>query len=58
MKRILTLLAATLIATGACAQANWPAKPVRMIVPFTAGSVTDIIGRTVAEGTIMPTHSV
>jgi tripartite-type tricarboxylate transporter receptor subunit TctC len=50
MKRILTLLAATLIATGAAAQANWPAKPIRMIVPFTAGSVTDIIGRTVAEG--------
>jgi tripartite-type tricarboxylate transporter receptor subunit TctC len=49
MKRILTLLAATLIATGAFAQANWPTKPIRMIVPFTAGSVTDIIGRTVAE---------
>jgi tripartite-type tricarboxylate transporter receptor subunit TctC len=49
MKRILTLLAATLIATGASAQANWPTKPIRMIVPFTAGSVTDIIGRTVAE---------
>ena len=49
MKRILTLFAATLIATGAFAQANWPTKPIRMIVPFTAGSVTDIIGRTVAE---------
>jgi tripartite-type tricarboxylate transporter receptor subunit TctC len=49
MKRILTLLAATVIATGASAQANWPTKPIRMIVPFTAGSVTDIIGRTVAE---------
>jgi tripartite-type tricarboxylate transporter receptor subunit TctC len=48
MKRILTLLAAALIASGASAQA-WPSKPVRMIVPFTAGSVTDIIGRTVAE---------
>jgi tripartite-type tricarboxylate transporter receptor subunit TctC len=49
MKRILTLFAATLIATGAFAQANWPTKPIRMIVPFTAGSVTDIIGRTIAE---------
>jgi tripartite-type tricarboxylate transporter receptor subunit TctC len=49
MKRILTLLAATVVATAASAQANWPSKPVRMIVPFTAGSVTDIIGRTVAE---------
>lgn len=49
MKRILTLLAATVIATAASSQANWPGKPLRMIVPFTAGSVTDIIGRTVAE---------
>jgi tripartite-type tricarboxylate transporter receptor subunit TctC len=49
MKRILAALAATLVAAGAAAQGNWPAKPIRMIVPFTAGSVTDIIGRTVAE---------
>src|SRR3954470_8343154 len=49
MKRILTVLAATLIAAGASAQSAWPTKPIRMIVPFTAGSVTDIIGRTVAE---------
>ena len=49
MKRILTILAATLIAAGASAQSAWPTKPIRMIVPFTAGSVTDIIGRTVAE---------
>jgi tripartite-type tricarboxylate transporter receptor subunit TctC len=49
MKRILAALAATLLAAGASAQATWPTKPIRMIVPFTAGSVTDIIGRTVAE---------
>jgi tripartite-type tricarboxylate transporter receptor subunit TctC len=49
MKRILTLLAATLIAGGAAAQAAWPTKPIRMIVPFTAGSVTDIIARVVSE---------
>jgi tripartite-type tricarboxylate transporter receptor subunit TctC len=49
MKRILAAVAATLLAAGASAQATWPTKPIRMIVPFTAGSVTDIIGRTVAE---------
>lgn len=49
MKRILTVLAATFIAGGALAQTAWPSKPIRMIVPFTAGSVTDIVGRTIAE---------
>jgi tripartite-type tricarboxylate transporter receptor subunit TctC len=48
MKRILTLLAATLIAAGASAQA-FPSKPIRLVVPFTAGSGTDIIARTVGE---------
>ena len=49
MKRILTMLAATLLAGGALAQSAWPGKPIRMVVPFTAGSVTDIVGRTIAE---------
>jgi tripartite-type tricarboxylate transporter receptor subunit TctC len=49
MKRILAALALTALAGSAFAQANWPAKPIRMIVPFTAGSVTDIVARTVAD---------
>ena len=49
MKRILVALAATLVAGSAMAQSAWPSKPIRMVVPFTAGSVTDIVGRTIAE---------
>jgi tripartite-type tricarboxylate transporter receptor subunit TctC len=49
MKRILTLVAATLLAGAAAAQGAYPSKPIKMVVPFTAGSVTDIIARTVAD---------
>lgn len=42
------LLAAMLLAGGA-AQAAFPDKPIRIIVPFTAGSGTDWIGRTLAD---------
>ena len=46
---------ATLIATGIAMAAapgvaaqNYPTKPVRMIVPFTAGSATDLLARRIA----------
>jgi tripartite-type tricarboxylate transporter receptor subunit TctC len=49
MKRILMALGVCLAgATGAFAQA-YPNKPIRVIVPFTAGSGTDIVARTVME---------
>jgi tripartite-type tricarboxylate transporter receptor subunit TctC len=42
-------VAAALAASSVCAQAqSWPTKPVRMIIAFTPGSSTDIIGRAVA----------
>jgi tripartite-type tricarboxylate transporter receptor subunit TctC len=40
--------AVCLAAPGALAQ-SWPSKAVRVIVPFTAGSGTDIAARTVVE---------
>ncbi len=49
MKKTLTSLIFALAAPLALAQANFPDKPIRFIVPFTAGSGTDIVARTVAE---------
>ena len=50
MKRaalLLTFVAATLIG-GSPARAEWPDRPIKMIVPFSAGSSSDTIARIVA----------
>ena len=41
--------AALLFSITAMAHAQWPAKPVRFIVPFPAGGSTDVVGRIIAE---------
>ncbi len=45
------VVAATLATApaGTPAQDTYPKQPIRMLVPFTAGSGTDVIGRTLAE---------
>ena len=47
------LFAAALLSTTLCgaahAQAPWPAKPIRYIVPFAPGGTTDILARVVGE---------
>ena len=51
-RRALTLaLAAIALAAplAASAQNGWPSKPIRVIVPFAAGSTTDIIARAISD---------
>jgi tripartite-type tricarboxylate transporter receptor subunit TctC len=43
-----TIVLASLAAAPALAQA-WPTKPIRIIVPLTAGSASDVMGRIVAD---------
>jgi len=43
------LLIAFAAVSPAFAQADWPARPIRLIVPFTAGSSSDIVARIVAQ---------
>ena len=45
----LTVLFASLISFTAAAQSNYPNRPIRLIIPFTPGGVTDTSGRYIAE---------
>lgn len=48
--KTLALALGTLLATGpALAQANWPTKPLTMVVGFAAGGATDAVARIIAK---------
>ena len=53
MIRLLSIVLAWALAAGAAAaqtgDAAWPDRPIRLIVPFPAGSSTDIISRIIAQ---------
>lgn len=48
-RRVLGLAFLVSWVSGAHAQANWPDRPVRVIVPFPASGATDLVARTVAQ---------
>jgi tripartite-type tricarboxylate transporter receptor subunit TctC len=53
MTRLLPTLLAALLCAGAAhaqsADARWPERPIRVIVPFTPGSGSDTVARLVAQ---------
>ena len=49
MKRVFAALALCLLAFTAAAQDPYPSKPIRLIVPFAPGQVTDWLARLVGE---------
>ena len=49
MKRSIFLLMGVLVAFTANAQTQWPQRPVKVIVPFPPGGVTDSIARITAD---------
>jgi tripartite-type tricarboxylate transporter receptor subunit TctC len=48
MKRLFFACFAATLSLGAHAQA-WPAKPVRIVIPFVAGGSSDIVGRAIGS---------
>ncbi|MEI6160557.1 MAG: tripartite tricarboxylate transporter substrate binding protein [Roseococcus sp.] len=50
LTRRATLLATPMLATPALAQSGFPDRPLRMLVGFAAGGLTDVTGRALAHG--------
>lgn len=48
-RRALVTAFALSLGTGSAFAQAWPAKPIRLVIPFPAGGSTDIVGRLIAE---------
>src|SRR5476651_813250 len=48
--RAVLLLAATVLATSAFAQDDWPSRPIKLVVPVSAGGGFDLMARILADG--------
>jgi tripartite-type tricarboxylate transporter receptor subunit TctC len=49
MRKVALLLAAAVCCLGASAHAQYPVKPIRLIVPFAPGGPSDLLGRVVGQ---------
>src|SRR6185312_5358546 len=49
MKRLIATIVALVLGTAGAFAQVWPAKPVRIIVPFGAGSTPDLVARLIAD---------
>lgn len=49
MRRLVLLASLLALSLPAAARAEYPERPIRMIVPFPAGGVTDVVARLAAE---------
>lgn len=50
MRLPLGLLVGLVLSFGATAQETYPSRPIRIIVPYPPGDVTDLVGRIIADG--------
>ena len=48
-RRDLLALAGSALAAPALAQSRYPSRPIRVIVPFAAGGIIDLVARIITE---------